>query len=384
MPLNTQRRDAVLAALRGRSAPSTVIDLGCGRGQLLAALLAEEPRRTGSPGSTSPPRSLRAGRPRRCALETMGERQAERIKLFQGALTYEDPRFAGYDAAVLMEVVEHVDPPRLRRARARRLRSRRAPARSLVTTPNAEYNVRYEALVGPAAPRPPLRVDARRVRRLGRARSRAAYGYTVELRGIGERRPRARARRPSWGCSAVAEIRRSVPRMGLVLLVGVSGSGKSTFAARHFLPTQVLSSDSCRGLVADDENDQAATRGRLRRAALHRRHPAAARAADRRRRDQRAGAARGLSLIAAGQGARRAGRRDRPRRARAGRARAQPAARRTATFGAHVVARQHRDLDASLRGIRKEGFRRVHVLDGVEEIDAAPSSPSGPGTTSAT
>ena len=43
----------------------------------------------------------------------MGERQAERLSLFQGALTYEDPRFAGYDAAVLMEVVEHVDPPRL-------------------------------------------------------------------------------------------------------------------------------------------------------------------------------------------------------------------------------------------------------------------------------
>ena len=51
----------------------------------------------------------------------------------------------------------------------------------------------------------------------------------------------------------------SVPAMGLVVLVGVSGSGKSTFAARHFRPTEVVSSDFCRGLVADDENDQTAT-----------------------------------------------------------------------------------------------------------------------------
>jgi predicted kinase len=50
-----------------------------------------------------------------------------------------------------------------------------------------------------------------------------------------------------------------VPELSLVLLVGASGSGKSTFARTHFLPTEVLSSDFCRGLVADDENDQAAT-----------------------------------------------------------------------------------------------------------------------------
>ena len=50
-----------------------------------------------------------------------------------------------------------------------------------------------------------------------------------------------------------------VPELSLVVLVGVSGSGKSTFGARHFLPTEVISSDFCRGLVADDPNDQAAT-----------------------------------------------------------------------------------------------------------------------------
>ncbi len=51
----------------------------------------------------------------------------------------------------------------------------------------------------------------------------------------------------------------AVPSMGLVVLVGVSGSGKSTFARTHFKPTEVVSSDFCRGLVADDENDQSAT-----------------------------------------------------------------------------------------------------------------------------
>ena len=51
-----------------------------------------------------------------------------------------------------------------------------------------------------------------------------------------------------------------IPKLSLVVLVGVSGSGKSTFARKHFLPTEVLSSDVCRGLVSDDENDQSATR----------------------------------------------------------------------------------------------------------------------------
>jgi protein phosphatase len=54
-------------------------------------------------------------------------------------------------------------------------------------------------------------------------------------------------------------VKITVPELSLVLLIGPSGSGKSTFAANHFLPTEVLSSDFCRGLVSDDENDQAAT-----------------------------------------------------------------------------------------------------------------------------
>jgi protein phosphatase len=54
-------------------------------------------------------------------------------------------------------------------------------------------------------------------------------------------------------------MRIELPEPSLVVLIGVTGSGKSTFAARHFKPTEILSSDFCRGLVSDDENDQAAT-----------------------------------------------------------------------------------------------------------------------------
>src|ERR671916_933587 len=55
-------------------------------------------------------------------------------------------------------------------------------------------------------------------------------------------------------------MRITVPKLSLVVLIGPSGSGKSTFARRHFRPTEVLSSDACRGMVSDDENDQAVTK----------------------------------------------------------------------------------------------------------------------------
>src|SRR3954453_16573281 len=55
-------------------------------------------------------------------------------------------------------------------------------------------------------------------------------------------------------------MRITIPKLSLVVLIGPSGAGKSTFARKHFLPTEVLSSDACRGLVGDDENDQAVTK----------------------------------------------------------------------------------------------------------------------------
>jgi 3' terminal RNA ribose 2'-O-methyltransferase Hen1 len=114
----------------------------------------------------------------------MGERQAERLTLFQGALTYQDARFAGYDAAVLMEVVEHVDPPRLA-ALERVVFGSARPGAVIVTTPNVEFNVNYPELSG-------LRHPDHRFKWTRSefadwcAGVAATYGYTVEHRGVGE------------------------------------------------------------------------------------------------------------------------------------------------------------------------------------------------------
>src|SRR6266568_1454826 len=91
----------------------------------------------------------------------------------------------------------------------------------------------------------------------GRMRHQPASGMRWSC-GRLARRIRCSARRHRWECSVVPELR--MPTLSLVLLVGASGSGKSTFARRHFLPSEVLSSDFCRGLVADNENDQSATK----------------------------------------------------------------------------------------------------------------------------
>src|SRR5438477_562349 len=71
------------------------------------------------------------------------------------------------------------------------------------------------------------------------------------------RRTRRLVHPRNWRYSGVTELK--IPNMSLVVLIGASGSGKSTFARTHFRPTEVLSSDACRGMVADDENDQSAT-----------------------------------------------------------------------------------------------------------------------------
>jgi polynucleotide kinase-phosphatase len=159
-----------------------------------------------------------------------------------------------------------------------------------------------------------------------------------------------------------------VPEHGLVLLVGVSGSGKSTFAARHFLPTQVISSDFCRGLVADDENDQDATRDafdvlhyivgtRLRRGLL------TVVDATNVQQNARAGLielAREHDVLVDAIVL------DVPEAVAQERNRHRP----DRDFGRHVVARQHRDLQKGLSRMGRR-IRRVHVLRGDDEIAAA-------------
>ncbi|MEU9609280.1 3' terminal RNA ribose 2'-O-methyltransferase Hen1 [Streptomyces sp. NPDC048057] len=142
VPLAEQRRDAILTALRAAGA-QRVLDLGCGQGQLVQALL-KDVRFTEVVGVDVSVRALTIAA-RRLKLDRMGERQAARVQLLQGSLTYTDKRLAGYDAAVLSEVVEHLDLPRLPALEYAVFQAAR-PRTVIVTTPNVEYNVRWETL----------------------------------------------------------------------------------------------------------------------------------------------------------------------------------------------------------------------------------------------
>ncbi|MGP4089922.1 3' terminal RNA ribose 2'-O-methyltransferase Hen1 [Streptomyces sp. KR55] len=141
-PLAVQRRDAIVSALRASGA-ARVLDLGCGQGQLVQALL-KDPRFTEIVGVDVSMRALTIAS-RRLKLDRMGERQASRVTLFQSSLAYTDNRLKGYDAAVLSEVIEHLDLPRLPALEYAVFGAAR-PRTVLVTTPNVEYNVRWESL----------------------------------------------------------------------------------------------------------------------------------------------------------------------------------------------------------------------------------------------
>jgi 3' terminal RNA ribose 2'-O-methyltransferase Hen1 len=142
MSLAEQRIGAVISALRAAKA-KTVVDLGCGGGKLLQALMKDGAfeRIAGTDVSV---RALGSAA-RRLHLPTMSPRQRERLTLFQSALTYRDRRIGGFDAAVLMEVIEHLEPDRLP-SMERALFGEAKPVSVVVTTPNVEYNVRFEGL----------------------------------------------------------------------------------------------------------------------------------------------------------------------------------------------------------------------------------------------
>ncbi|MFB7193199.1 polynucleotide kinase-phosphatase [Streptomyces sp. NPDC056121] len=161
-----------------------------------------------------------------------------------------------------------------------------------------------------------------------------------------------------------------VTDLSLVVLVGASGSGKSTFARRHFKPTEIISSDFCRGLVADDENDQSASRDAFdvlhyiagKRLAAGRLTVVDATNVQQESRKQLVDLARQYDVLPIAIvldipeevcAARNAERAD-----RAGMAR-------------RVITRHTRELRRSLRHLEREGFRKVHILRGVEEADSA-------------
>jgi 3' terminal RNA ribose 2'-O-methyltransferase Hen1 len=184
--LAEQRRAAIVAELTTAGA-RRVADVGCGEGALLRALLAD-PAFTEIIGMDVAARTLRIAE-RRLRLESLGERQRGRIRLLQGSVTYADSRLAGLDAIVLCEVVEHVDPPRLPALQAAVFGVAR-PATVIVTTPNVEYNVRWDSLPAGHVRHPDHRFEWRRAEFAAWADAVCAtYGYAVRLRPVGPEDP---------------------------------------------------------------------------------------------------------------------------------------------------------------------------------------------------
>jgi 3' terminal RNA ribose 2'-O-methyltransferase Hen1 len=140
--LGEQRLGAVLAALKSSGATS-VIDLGCGGGRLLARLLEERSVRR-ILGMDVSWHALERAR-QRLRFDRMPALKKERLSLIQGSLVYRDGRLSGFDAAVLMEVIEHLDSDRIA-AFKRVVFEFAKPGHVIVTTPNIEYNVKFESL----------------------------------------------------------------------------------------------------------------------------------------------------------------------------------------------------------------------------------------------
>ncbi|ANY26334.1 3' terminal RNA ribose 2'-O-methyltransferase Hen1 [Gordonia terrae] len=182
-PLVRLRHDAVLDVVQ-EFRPTTIVDLGCGPGALLGALL--ELRGVTKVIGTDVSDSSLSKAARRLHVDRMTERQSERLTLLLSSLQYEDDRLAGLDLAIVMEVIEHIDPPRLPAVVDNvfgTMRSRRV----VVTTPNSEYNVRYPALVAGGFRHPDHRFEWTREEFGTWARSVGeSYGYAVDLRSVGE------------------------------------------------------------------------------------------------------------------------------------------------------------------------------------------------------
>jgi protein phosphatase len=161
----------------------------------------------------------------------------------------------------------------------------------------------------------------------------------------------------------------NIPELSLVVLVGVSGSGKSTFGRKHFKATEILSSDACRGLVSDNENNQAATKDAFevlhfiaaKRLAAGRLTVVDATNVQPEARKPLVTLAREYHCLPVAIVL------DVPERLAHDRNRG----RADRDFGPHVIRQQAAQLHRSLRGLEREGFRRVHVLRSEEEIAAA-------------
>lgn len=182
MGLHEQRLNTVVAALRNAGA-RRVLDLGCGEGRLLQALFADKSFEE-IVGVDVSHRSLEHAR-RRLRLDRLPERQASRMRLLQGSLTYRDARLAGYDAAALVEVIEHLDENRLP-ALEHVVFGSAQPSTVVVTTPNAEYNVKFETLPAGRPRHRDHRFEWTRAQfQTWASRVSAAFGYEARFVSIG-------------------------------------------------------------------------------------------------------------------------------------------------------------------------------------------------------
>jgi 3' terminal RNA ribose 2'-O-methyltransferase Hen1 len=185
-PLSAQRREAILTVLRDAGV-RTVGDFGCGAGVLTRELLAIKDFDLVVATDVSA-RALQLAACR-LRLDQLPDQHRARLKIFQSALTYRDKRLAGLGAAVLMEVIEHVDQSRLP-ALERAVFGFAVPGIVVVTTPNAEYNQHFDTLPAGARRHPDHRFEWTRAEfSAWTDRVAASYGYRAETRPVGPEHP---------------------------------------------------------------------------------------------------------------------------------------------------------------------------------------------------
>jgi 3' terminal RNA ribose 2'-O-methyltransferase Hen1 len=176
------RIQAVTEVLAATGA-TRVLDLGCGEGKLLKALLKQ--RQFAEIAGLDVSHRVLGIAEDRLQLDRMPETQRARLKLLHGSLMYRDARLDGYDAAAVVEVVEHLDPPRLQ-AFERVLFEFARPGTVVVTTPNVEYNVRFETLPAGKLRHRDHRFEWTRAQFAAWAKGIAErFGYTVRHAPIG-------------------------------------------------------------------------------------------------------------------------------------------------------------------------------------------------------
>jgi 3' terminal RNA ribose 2'-O-methyltransferase Hen1 len=186
LSLHQRRLELVAATLKDHGS-RRVLDLGCGEGKLLRLLL-HDPQFEAIVGMDVAWRSLEVAA-ERLRLHRMPPKQRERIALLHGSLLYRDNRLAGFDAAAVVEVIEHLDAPRLA-AFERTLFEFARPGLIVITTPNAEYNANWPSLPAGAFRHKDHRFEWTR-EQFASWGSRVAerFGYAVQFRPVGDEDP---------------------------------------------------------------------------------------------------------------------------------------------------------------------------------------------------